>query len=135
MRSTRKCALIVAGLALVTLMTACRQEPSAPVQVNQKDSGSTVALSLGQELQVTLESNHTTGYQWAIDGDLPSQLEQVGEPEYTTESTALGAGGIEVWTFKAASAGEGTLSLKYWRSFEPTAPPPDTFDITVNVTE
>jgi inhibitor of cysteine peptidase len=90
-------------------------------------------MSAGQELQLTLDSNPTTGYSWALDGEIAPQLEQVGEAEYTAESTALGAGGTEVWTFKAKSSGSGTLRLKYWRSFEPDATPPETFDVTVEV--
>ena len=57
----------------------------------------------------------------------------MGEPEYTAGSSALGAGGTEVWTFVGKSAGDGTLELKYWRSFEPTATPAGTFEVKIGV--
>lgn len=121
--------LLVAGITL----TACGPQPAETVELTAGDSGSTEAMSVGQELRITLDSNPTTGYSWALDGELPPQLEQVGEPVYTAESSALGAGGTEVWAFKAMSSGSGTLRLKYWRSFEPDATPPETFDVTVEV--
>jgi inhibitor of cysteine peptidase len=104
-----------------------------PLEITGEQSGSSYALVTGQELHVSLEANPTTGYEWAIDGALPAQLEQAGEPEYTSDSSATGSGGIEVWTFKAVEAGEGTLRLKYWRSFEPTVAPVDEFAVDVRV--
>ena len=124
---------LVALVSLAVLLTGCAQRASAPVELTQEDSGTSQALSVGQELRISLDANPTTGYMWAIDGELPQQLEQVGDPEYTSESNAIGAGGTEVWVFRGLAAGEGTLKLKYWRSFEPTATPDDTFEVTVGV--
>lgn len=115
------------------LLAACAPKSAAPIQLTQKSSGSTQMLSVGQKLIVSLESNPTTGYRWAVDGEVPPPLEQVGNAKYTPGSTALGAGGTEVWTFSAKAAGKGTLKMKYWRSFEPTATPADTFQVMVNV--
>jgi len=114
-------------------LVACSARSDTPVELTQSDSGTTQTLSVGQELRISLDANPTTGYAWAVDGALPPQLEQAGEPEYTAESNAIGAGGVEVWTFAGAAAGEGTLRLKYWRSFEPTAAPERTFEVTVDV--
>lgn len=121
--------LLAAGISL----TGCGPQTSDAVELTEGDSGSTQTMSVGQELRIALEANPTTGYQWAIDGELPPQLEQVGEAEYAAESSALGAGGTEVWTFEAKSTGSGTLRLKYWRSFEPDAAPAEAFDVTVEV--
>jgi inhibitor of cysteine peptidase len=82
---------------------------------------------------ISLDANPTTGYQWGIDGALPEQLAQVGDAKYASDSKAIGSGGTEVWTFAGQGSGEGTLKLKYWRSFEPTAAPADTFVVKVTV--
>jgi inhibitor of cysteine peptidase len=132
-RLRRACALAAMGLLLAIILSGCSAESAAPIQLTAKDDGSTQIVAVGREIEITLESNPTTGYTWNLDGPLPAQLEQVGAAEYTSESTALGGGGSEVWTFKAVSAGEGELSLKYARSFEPTASPAETFQITVLV--
>jgi inhibitor of cysteine peptidase len=134
LRSRRSAvALLAAMLTVVAVLAAGCATTSAPRELTGGDNGSTQQLAVGQELRITLESNQTTGYRWAIDGQLPPQLEQVGEPAYASESKMVGAGGQEVWTFKGTQAGSGELRLKYWRSFEPTAQPAETFAVTVNV--
>ena len=125
---------VVAVLMAIATFLALAGCSPAPVELTQDDSGSTQTLSSKQELRITLESNQTTGYQWAVDGDLPPQLKLVGQPDYKAPDSKLaGAPGTEVWTFMAASSGEGVLKLKYWRSFEPTAEPAETFQVTVKV--
>lgn len=130
----RRVILLAIGLAAcAALSLGCTSTPPAAVELNAKDSGSTQQLAIGQELVITLTSNPTTGYRWAVDGTLPEQLEQVGESTYSSESTLAGAGGQEVWTFRGVQPGSAELRLKYWRSFEPTAQPPETFAVTVDV--
>jgi inhibitor of cysteine peptidase len=132
--SRQAVAMLVVTLACATVVAAgCSSADSARLELTADDSGSTQQLAIDQEMKVALESNQTTGYRWAVDGDVPPQLAQVGEPTYSSESTLVGAGGQEVWTFKGAQTGSAQLKLKYWRSFEPTAQPAETFTVTVDV--
>ena len=124
--------LFIAGL-LVVFVAGCAAAPPSPLELTKKDSGSTQNLAVGQELRISLEANVTTGYSWTVDGSVPAQLEQVGEPKSTPSSDAIGAGGVQVWTFSGRSPGDGVLKLKYTRSFEPTAPPAGTFEVNVKV--
>lgn len=121
-------AVLVAGLS-----PGCADDSSGTLEVTQADRGSTLDMQVGQQISVTLEANPTTGYLWTVEGEVPGQLQQVGEARYTSESDALGAGGSEVWTFEAVAPGEGTLKLKYWRSFEPDVDPIEEFQMTVSV--
>jgi len=125
--------VVVAGMLVVLGVAGCSAAPKAAVELTDKDAGSTQQLAAGQQLKVTLEANPTTGYQWAIDGELPAQLKTQGEPVYSAESGAIGAGGTQVWTFVGTAAGDGELKLKYWRSFETTVPPVKTFSVKVGV--
>lgn len=118
---------------VAALLAGCAAAPSGTVKLKAGDSGTTKALAVGQKVEIVLDANPTTGYQWAVDGDLPAPLEQVGSVQYKAESGALGAGGVDTWTFAGTSAGRATLKLKYWRSFEPTTPPAKTFEITLDV--
>lgn len=113
-------------------MAACSSEPGA-VELSEPDGGTTQKLEVGQQLRIALEANPSTGYAWAIDGEVPAQLEQVGEPEFTAGSEAIGAGGTEIWTFVARERGSAPVSLKYWRSFEAGVPPIATFSVDVEV--
>lgn len=133
MKRLDRVAWLASFVLLAVVLTGCAERSASPVEATQKDNGTVQALLVDQQLRVSLDANPTTGYTWAVDGELPPQLEQQGEPVYTAASGAIGAGGTEVWVFKGVSAGTGALKLKYWRSFEPTTAPEETFELTVDV--
>jgi len=111
--------------------------PLDPVEVNEEDDGGQVELKLGQILVVTLESNPTTGYRWEQAENQQSILKQIGEadfkPSETGEPPLVGAGGWEIFRFRAASAGQMTLQLVYHRPWEEGVEPPKTFSLQVVV--
>lgn len=125
--------VVSVGLALVLAVSGCASAPRPALSLVAKDSGSTQALGVGQRLEVTLESNPTTGYQWALDGTLPACLESAGPPTHTRSSNRPGAGGTDLWTFVGKAPGRAALTLKYWRPFEPTVPPVATFGVVVDI--
>jgi predicted secreted protein/N-acetylneuraminic acid mutarotase len=111
--------------------------PSADtVDVNEADDDGQVELELGKLLVVTLESNPSTGYRWELLNNNESILKQFGQAEYkpadTSEPPIVGAGGWEIFRFKAVNAGQMTLELIYHRSWE-DAEPLKTFSIQVIV--
>ena len=132
-RPLRVVVSVLMGVLLITALSACASNAAPPLELTSGDNDSRQALGVGQRLKITLDSNPSTGFVWAVDGVVPAQLEQLGEPRYSTQSSLAGAGGAEVWTFAGTSVGRGTLKLKYWRSFEPTVAPADTFEVTVDV--
>jgi inhibitor of cysteine peptidase len=108
----------------------------APVKLGAKDNATNVLLRVGQQVSVVLDSNPTTGYQWAIENTPAVCIAQVGESTYTSApnpSGMKGVGGTEKWVFEGKSPGQTKLKLKYWRSFEPTAAPASTFEVNVQV--
>jgi len=106
---------------------------SSNLNVDDADSGKQVELSVGQSLVVTLESNATTGYSWAlVQNSDEGVLNKTGSEYVAPQTTLLGAGGKEEWTFKALKKGTSTISMGYGRPWEST-PPVDTFDLTVVV--
>lgn len=119
-------------IVATALLAACAAKPP-PLRLDTGDDGASRSLAVGQQVVVTLDANPTTGYQWAVDGKLPPQLEQVGEPRLTPDSKALGSGGTQVWTFAGTRKGKAALRLKYWRSFEPTVPPIATYSVGLDV--
>jgi len=145
MSKTLRVAVLVSLWALRVCVSGCASgtagSPSGAgangsVSLGAKDSGSNVALGVGQKLDVVLDSNPTTGYRWAVDATPSACLAQVGESTYTSEpnpSAMSGVGGKETWVFEGRSAGQTSLKLKYWRSFEPTVAPVSIFEVTVRV--
>jgi predicted secreted protein len=110
--------------------------PAESVEVNEDNNGGQFELERGQILVVTLETNPSTGYKWELDEQYESILLQLGEVEFKSSDTgdppAVGAGGWEIFRFRAVSAGQMPLLLFYHRSWE-DAEPLNTFIIQVTV--
>ena len=145
-RSTVITALLLAsGLAVV--LAGCASPSSggstagggtnAPnaVLLGEKDAGTTAGVASGGTVTVTLSGNPTTGYEWAVDGALPPQLQADGTPTFKTGASSgqVGSGGLVTLKFSAIERGTADLKLKYWRSFEATTPPVKTWSATIDV--
>jgi inhibitor of cysteine peptidase len=127
---------VLRGLCVIVgllILAACGVWGPDTVQVREQDSGGTVELHRGDRLVVVLEGNPTTGYVWEqVAGDA-AVIGSAGEPTFTPESQALGAGGTVSVPFTAVGAGQTTLKLAYHRTFEPGVPPLKTFEVTAVV--
>ena len=91
-----------------------------------------IEAKVGQQFKVSLQSNPTTGYQWkwaqAPDKKL---LKLLGHEYKRPGSKLMGAGGNEVWTFKALAEGRATLELNYVRPWETNSPPAQSTNFAV----
>jgi inhibitor of cysteine peptidase len=94
-----------------------------------------VSLKVGAVLEVRLEANHTTGYSWVFEPAVNPVLMRQGRAVYQEHVAggAVGAGGVEVWRFKAVKAGKQGLQFEYRRPWEKGSPPAKvvTFAVTV----
>jgi inhibitor of cysteine peptidase len=98
---------------LLTLGLAASTQDSKPITVKT-----------GQEFTITLVSNPTTGYRWDLDKPIDGKLVQLVTNDYVRPNTTLiGAGGKQVWTFKAVAEGKTQIDLKYFRSWEKDVEP------------
>jgi predicted secreted protein len=88
------------------------------------DPAAPVAVREGQTFALTLRSNPTTGYIWQLAEPLNERIIRFTGNEYRSDKTGLmGAGGREVWTFKAVGSGETRINLKYARPWEKDTAP------------
>ncbi len=123
----------IAGLFLA----GCATVPSAN-SLTQLDDGKVVNAIVGQVLTVRLPGNRTTGYSWNEPATSEMVLDRVGEPAYVTNpgpSGMVGAGGKEVWRFRAAKAGRQILRLEYARRWETNVAPAKVVTFNVVVSE
>lgn len=99
-----------------------------------KGKAAKVEVKLDQEFNITLKSNPTTGYSWKIDA-APDQsvVRLIGSIFMRSQTRLIGAGGSEIWTFKAVGRGQTKVSFKYLRPWELDMPPVDIaeYDILV----
>ncbi|HVN14685.1 MAG TPA: protease inhibitor I42 family protein [Anaerolineales bacterium] len=113
----------------VLMLTACSSsvKPTNP-QVK-------IETSAGQEFKLVIDSNPTTGYHWEIVGDLDKSVVDFVSKDYksTSDPTLVGGGGVDIWVFKAAGAGETSITLGYYPpSNEKTQPAKtETFSVVV----
>lgn len=85
-----------------------------------------IEVKVGQEFNITLESNPSTGYGWQLSKPLNETiLNLIGSEYKPSEESGLivGAGGTEIWTFRAVKSGTAEISLKYVRPWETDVPP------------
>ena len=126
---------ILSAPVLFLLTTSSESSPKpkiVAVDENQKDS--TLKLSVGDQLEISLPGNPTTGYAWVLSAVKPAILEQLGDLEYKPVTPAFGSGGRFTLRLKAISPGESPVELDYRRSFEALdVPSTDIFRILVQV--
>jgi len=145
-RLTLGSAMVLTLLAL----TACSAVIQANDQTEQTDIGVVEQVAIdtsydGQEIEVpaghllviTLESNPTTGFRWELSEPIDKGILALIQSEYKPgergkqNPPVAGAGGTEVWTFEALTAGEVTISLEYSRPWEGGEKAVQTFNLTV----
>lgn len=83
--------------------------------LNQKVITQNITLAVDNTLIVKLGSNYTTPYRWAPEtkiGD-PTIIKQISHEFVQPTSGALGAPGMEVWTFAALKPGTTTITTSY----------------------
>jgi inhibitor of cysteine peptidase len=78
-----------------------------------------VMVEEGKEFTVRLNSNRTTGYQWRPAESLDERVVKVVRSEYVPyDTSAVGGGGEEVWTFLATGKGDTEIAMEYVRPWE-----------------
>lgn len=99
---------------------------AARLDLTEQENGKDILLDRGDELVIRLLSNRTTGYSWSLVMTGSGVLEQEGEAAYEAQRSdrrLMGAGGVEIWKFRAVKAGSITLKFNYRRPWEKDVPP------------
>ena len=78
-----------------------------------------ITTKVGEEFNITLDANPTTGYQWQLSDNFTEGIVKLVKSEYVAPETEMvGAGGKEVGTFKGVRPGETIIDLEYVRPWE-----------------
>ena len=87
------------------------------VSLTSKDNGKTITVTLGQKIQIQLDSNPTTGYTW-VDQSKSSAIRLMGDVKYAASEGAIGSGGVSTANFMTTQVGNSEIKLGYLRTFE-----------------
>lgn len=125
------------GLTLIlVLLTACAEQTGA-IDLDAANNGTTLETTSGQTINITLDSNITTGYKWNLVTEPDVQVLKLLSSDYVAPGVGnpplVGAGGKEVWKFQTTGRGTTSLKLAYFRPFEKNTPPAKEFSATVVV--
>ena len=100
-------------LAVAFLSVGCQtlnQGADSEGGLNLTDPSQPIEVQAGESFEIVIASNPSTGYHWEIVGDLTS-VEFVSLDYKADEPVLAGSGGVDVWTFKALSAGKTQIIL------------------------
>ena len=124
--------LIAAGLvAVISGGSGCAPSartdmpPPATTVLTEKQSGVRTNLVVGQEVELRLDTNPSTGHSWLVLASGSPVLVPLGEPRYEPAPAPeglVGRGGVEHRRFRAAAPGDALLRLEYRQPWDREAP-------------
>ncbi len=107
-------------------------EAISPTYANESNNNTTINVTTGRFLVITLEGNPTTGYTWEVEELNEQVLQQIGGIVSVPESDLMGAPSMQIATFEVVGAGNATIKMVYHKPWLTDVEPVDTF--TLNVT-
>jgi len=133
-KTTKKIVLISLTALIFTLcFSGCS---AAGKTLTEKNNGDSLNLKINDVVEIRLESNPTTGYSWILSDKIDNTIVSITGPEFIQskkDKELVGAGGYEIFTFKAISKGKTSIILNYERPWEEEVDPLETFKITISV--
>lgn len=100
------------------------------MKLTENDSGKTFEINVGDDLEIVLSGNPTTGYVWEV-SSLDSDLLKQNKSDFLAIDKAIGGGGMEIIKLHAISQGTSEVRLIFHRPFERNVPPVTVFSATV----
>ncbi len=103
-------------IVLFVTLSSCTSSDE-PAKFTDQDTR--IDVEVGDEFQIVLESNATTGFSWTFEAPLATDvLEIIGDRYEADETDLIGSGGRQVFDFRALSDGSTFIQLWYIRSFD-----------------
>ena len=81
-----------------------------------KKTDDEIVTSVGETFTIELEGNATAGYEWQP--QLSDDMLRLVEHHYQPASSAIGAGGKDIFTFQPVKGGRGLITFEYKRPWE-----------------
>lgn len=113
------------GLFYLIVLTISSFALGDCLRLKEADNGKTNVITSGNEIEIVLEGNPTTGYEWNAASFSTNTLQKIGEvqyrpTEYPDRIQRVGAGGRFIFKFKTIKEGKGDIKIIYRRPWETT---------------
>jgi len=105
------------------------------VEVNSTDPSQPIEVQAGETFDIFIDSNPTTGYHWEFVSELDENVVEFVSRDYIADKPMKpGSGGVDIFTFKAISAGQAQITLGSYSPDADASEPQQTviFNIIVN---
>lgn len=115
--------VVLLALQLTGYCDVMVEDKSEEFKESEEQAPYAAEIYAGQEVVFKLNSNATTGYQWELADPIDNTIiEKVGSEYIAPDTDLVGAGGVEVWTFKGLKPGKADVNFKYIRPWEKDEP-------------
>jgi predicted secreted protein len=101
--------------------------------LDEGDDGRSVDLAKGQEFEIVLAENPTTGHRWRIESLGSPVCALIVDTYQPPEPAAPGRAGTHRWRFRCEREGEGAVALTLGRTWEKATPASGAFRVGVRV--
>jgi len=133
MRRPFQAALWLFPVTLLLLVFCAPLSSAATKVVTDADKGGTVEIKMGDVLEVRLNSNPTTGYEWYLQKQSTALLKLTGQSWTQPPPDHVGAPVVQILDFAPTAKGTGVLLLHYVRSWEPPDPNEEQYSLHVTI--
>jgi inhibitor of cysteine peptidase len=102
------------------------------LQFDDRFNGSKIELNTGENFEIILRENPTTGFRWnPISRGEPAC--KLLDNSFISGGGSPGKGGSHSWQFQAVKEGLGKIEFAYQRPWEQAKPPAQNFTLNVHV--
>ena len=115
-------------LSLSTLVAA-----GAVITVSKVQNGQTIALKVGDIVQIELPTRGGPGYSWQVNTPGAPCLKLMSQATRAVGETGPGSPVMQVWRFQAEQAGDTEINLAYYRPWEGVGKASDHFRIKIRI--
>jgi predicted secreted protein len=105
----------------------------AAITLTKAQSGQTIALKVGDIVQIELTTSGGTGYSWMVTTPSAPCLKLMSQATRAVGETRPGSPVMQVWRFQAQQAGETEINLAYYRPWEGVGKAADHFRIKIRI--
>lgn len=122
---------------IVLLQPPAPEVYSGAVVLTEADSGRTLTVKKGSDIELRLPENPSTGYVWQFQAFDIQTFDFLGQQSFVPADSAemVGKPGLKVFTARAKAPGEARFALAKYRSWEGEAAAVERFAVTVKVVE
>ena len=105
----------------------------AAITLTKAQSGQTIALKVGDIVQIELPTIGGTGYSWTVTAPGEPYLKLMSQATRAVGETRPGSPVMQVWRFQTQQEGETEINLAYYRPWEGVGKAADHFRIKIRI--